>query len=1470
MQASRRERAIGAGLVAAAYLLALVQRPGTVVADTKVDLYVDPAGFLADVASAWTPTGQLGHVFGGQYGGYLFPMAPWFAGGDAAGLPVWLVHRLWLGTLFALSAYGMVRLLDALWPEKRRGPVHVAAAVLYVLNPYVAVYANRTSVALLAYAALPWLLLAIHRGLRDPKGWRWPALFALALTCTGGGVNAATTGWILLGPALFLLYERYAAGGVAKGAIRPFLVRLAPVTILANVWWVLPLLVHARFGVGFLPFTEQPGTIWQTTSITESLRLAGFWTSYIGVGYGGELRPFASHGPVLLFHWPVVLAGLAVPGLTLLGFAWTRRWRYGPFFALLALSGLLVMVAGFPEGTPLRRALTFTYNHVEAVQFLRTTYKAGPLLALGLAALGGAAFAAAWAKARWIAGIPAALLVALAAWPLTTGTAPEKQLAFDVPGYWEETADAVDRLPRNERALVLPGQLFAYYDWGGTIDPILPSLTERPVAQRTLVPYADLRAIDLHWAVDDLVSQERALPGQLVPLVDLMGAGAVVTQADGDRTRSGEPGPVEASEALGVGLPQGWAAYMDEPVMGLKDLGPKELESAASGRIAPPQRLPRVRVAQASTGGIVRLLPRRGMTVVDGGAQGVTALAGFGALDPDRPLAYAADLDAKAINGASSVVVTDTNRRQAFVSSRLRGNRGFLLTPRQEVSEDGALLDPFAAGPDAQTVARYAGVKRIEAPFSPQITQFPEHRPFAALDGDDKTAWLADRALARSRHYLEVELDRPRRIGHVDVTPYSDRFGRTRRIAVNGRAVAVRPGTNRVEVPGEVDRVRVAILDVTQPGDRSGGAGGISELRIPGVELRESLRPPVLAERALTPTYPGALTYLLSRQTVDAPGHEGGGPVGPFQSYRLRDRVDPEPQLSRTIDPPVSREWNVDAWVRPNARGEPVLDRLTKTTGTVTATSSGLFENLARHRASKAFDGNPRTAWIGAWEGRASVRFTLDRTTTLRRLRLVAPDAVVRRPTLVRIGGQTVGVTAEGAVELQRPIRGREFVLEVLEARFLTGTPDRLRQRRAVGIADIGGVPGARIANSGGRLDGRCGDARVRTTGGIVDLRPVGEVADVEQGRALAAVTCDGPTRLATGEQQVTGLPGPLTVDHLRLESPSAGITEIDEILTPPMSAPDDESIARAIEEIQRRVREAERRGEPMPRTDELEPEIDDGPGGGGEGSGRDPVPQLGEATPEIDSTTPGRPAPTAHGRVVDGGDPGRGKRDGVRLEVDQPSYLVLGESYNEGWRATCDGEDLGRPRPMQGYANGWPVPTGCTKASFAFAPNRLLPPAYVVSLIVCLLLIVVLARRPRHPIPATAAQHPIHDAKPTRWSLRKALAAGVVAALLLGFVFAIRAGIVMGPAVAFILWRGIGAKQLALAGGALLLTVVPILYLAVPVDDPGGYNTNLAVERIAAHWVGVAAIFLLGAALARQLRGARRASGYGPPGASA
>src|SRR5829696_385231 len=378
-----RGRLLPAALAALALVLALVQRPGRASSDTKIDLHVDPGGFLADVASAWSSTGDLGHVQGGQYGGYLFPMGPFFALGHALGGSPWLVQRLWLALVLALAAWGAVRLMDEL--AGPRGLPHAVAGVLFLLNPYVVVFTARTSVTLLGYAALPWLLVCVARGL--PRGgWRWPAAFALIVTASGGGVNAAVTAWVLVGPLLLAAHERF-TGEVDGRAIWAFAWRAALATAAASAWWVAPLVVQSGYGVDFLRFTEQPGTIWSTTSLPESLRAMGYWISYLGVGYGGERVPYFGNGGVLLFSRPVVVAGLLVPALACAGFALAHRWRYGPFFLLLALMGLVVMVAGFPEGTPLRRAMTFTYNHVSPVQFLRTTYKAGPLLALGLACL---------------------------------------------------------------------------------------------------------------------------------------------------------------------------------------------------------------------------------------------------------------------------------------------------------------------------------------------------------------------------------------------------------------------------------------------------------------------------------------------------------------------------------------------------------------------------------------------------------------------------------------------------------------------------------------------------------------------------------------------------------------------------------------------------------------------------------------------------------------------------------------------------------------------------------------------------------------------------------------------------------------------------------------------------------------------------------------------------------------------------
>ena len=60
------------------------------------------------------------------------------------------------------------------------------------------------------------------------------------------------------------------------------------------------------------------------------------------------------------------------------------------------------------------------------------------------------------------------------------------------------------------------------------------------VSERWIIPFADRRSSDLQFGVDALVTQERLTPGQLSPLLDLMGVGDVVVAADGDRAYSGE------------------------------------------------------------------------------------------------------------------------------------------------------------------------------------------------------------------------------------------------------------------------------------------------------------------------------------------------------------------------------------------------------------------------------------------------------------------------------------------------------------------------------------------------------------------------------------------------------------------------------------------------------------------------------------------------------------------------------------------------------------------------------------------------------------------------------------------------------------------------------------------------------------------------------------------------------------------
>jgi len=210
----------------------------------------------------------------------------------------------------------------------------------------------------------------------------------------------------------------------------------------------------------------------------------------------------------------------------------------------------------------------------------------------------------------------------------------------------------------------------------------------------------------------------------------------------------------------------------------------------------------------------------------------------------------------------------------------------------------------------------------------------------------------------------------------------------------------------------------------------------------------------------------------------------------------------------------------------------------------------------------------------------------------------------------------------------------------------------------------------------------------------------------------------------------------------------------------------------------------------------------------------------------------------------------------------------VLGESYDRGWRASCNGHDLGAPTVIDGYANGWRVGPGCTSVDFSFAPNRLALVGYLVSIIATLLCALLAARQvqrarrragERHADASPASRPgPLSDRAATPLPLAHAAIAGLICGMIAAFVFGVQAGVPAAPAVALLLWRGVGARALTLAAGGLLTIAVPVLYLLTPGSPGAGDQSGYPTDHISAHWVGVAALILLMIALWRSLQSAR------------
>lgn len=775
-------------LAAVTYLPLLGTSRGRLAADTRQAVYLDPGRFLVDALSMWDPSRDLGTVTH-QNIVLVWPMGVFYWLAERIGVPLWLAQRVWLGSILFAAGAGVLYLARTIrWtggprPHDRAttltwlGPL--IAALAYAMSPYALQYGTRTSVLLLPWAALPWLIALTARSL-ETRGWRHPALISLVVV--GIAVNATALALALLGPAVWVAWSVWGAKQIAPRDALATVGRIAVLGVVTSTWWVVALLIEGRYGMPILSYTETIDQVASTSAATEVLRGLGYWVPYLSQHRYREV----SGAEVYLERWPVLALQLAVVLLAFIGTSVTR-WGHRAFFGALVVIGVVVGVGAYPTNDPSPLASVFhDFARTGGIGLaLRSTTRAAPLALLGLAFLLGAGVDALARRARRSGLVVGAGvgLVLLGLAPTIAGAQlvdPLYSRAEGLPDHWIQALDHADAQAGNGRLLELPGTRYAAYRWGNTYEPVTAGLADTPTAWREQIPYGGAGSAELLVALDNQLQEGRLSPDALAPVARLLGVSQLLLRNDLAYERYDVVTPdrvwslVEHPPA-GLGAPQGFGpVVVNEP-------DPEHARDDQPVPADPTATYPAVALVPVEgSPGLVQRVPVSETVILDGSGDGIVDAAAAGAVDGLAPVLYAAstaedpELLERVLDEGGRIVLTDTNRRRVRRWRSIRNTTGITLRadedPRDDDSEYGgeAPLEVFPdVGVEWQTVAAPEGATVSATLYGNPLWFEAALRPAVVLDGDPTTAWTVGPTVGGVGDRVTVELDEPLRTDHL-------------------------------------------------------------------------------------------------------------------------------------------------------------------------------------------------------------------------------------------------------------------------------------------------------------------------------------------------------------------------------------------------------------------------------------------------------------------------------------------------------------------------------------------------------------------------------------------------------------------------------------------------------------------------------------------------------------------------------
>ncbi|MEZ0075035.1 alpha-(1-_3)-arabinofuranosyltransferase family protein [Planotetraspora sp. GP83] len=1089
-------------LLAGCLLLAAVAfntAPGAVIAETKLDMAINPAGFLARATHLWDPA-YFGHLQNQAYG-YLFPMGPFYVLFHALDMPAWDIQRVWMSLVLCAAFLGTERLARAMGigsPATR-----ILAGLAYALAPHALALIGVNSSEFQPSAVLPLVLLPLVHGTRlletregaSPR--RAAALSAVAFLFAGG-INAAAELAVLVVPLIYLLSRRDRR---RKWWLLGWWLLFIGIV---SLWWLVPLVLLGRYIFSFLPFIETASATTSVTSLLNTLRGTSSWISFLPVD-GQPWLPAAFHQATV--PWLVVATTL-VAALGLTGVI-RRSTPERTFLVLCVIAGLLVITAG--HAGDLAHPWT---GQVKALLDgplapFRNLHKFDALirlpLALGLAAL---PVAGPVRFRKPVMAVSAGLLT-LTLVPVATAGVTTRGAFADIPSYWRDAAAWLNRSTGDGMVLAVPGSARGEYLWGRPLDEPMQSLLTVRWATHANVPWGSPGLARLVQAVDERFSTGRGSPG-LASALRRVGVRFLLVRNDLVRDTLGTAWPARVHQTLqDSGLKK---AAEFGPLVGMTQ------SSTASGWFDQPY--PALEVYEvpgaAPQAGTV---PREGTLHVEGAPEAVLDLAEHGLLTDDRPVLVGDEPGAASIPDKDTVA-TDTLRKRDIVFGDVRRIASATLPEgRRTVTTD--LLDP--AWSAATSTARYLDIKDVTASSSESgVTaasgqRDPGRQPYAALDGDTRTGWRSDGWRGAVGEWLEVRFT-----GRLDLSEVGVAFDQ----APIGPPVAevaleTEQGVRRVPVErtdreqplrpvrGKTAWLRVRITRLAyEPKAKLGSRVGVTELRIPGVRAVRTLSVPE-PERG----DPG--TLLLTRQG-QAPACMRGSATWTCDP-RLQILGEDGYGLDRLFPVARSEVRTVSGRaVLTDPRAADLITTLPSLYPHVGASSTATDYPATLGR--QAMDGDIRTVWYAQpFDRHPTLYIDLGTVHRFSQIRAFFPDSFLGQPP-VRLTVRSETRTVQGWVG-----RDGRFVFPALRTRKFS-VEFTAPASRAIEVTELT-IPGVKPLGGLGGIPLRlpCGyGPTLRVDGNAVPTRIVGgTLDDVLNGRPLTYSGCV-PVHLSEGRSRLS------------------------------------------------------------------------------------------------------------------------------------------------------------------------------------------------------------------------------------------------------------------------------------------------------------------------------------------------------------